>query len=50
LPSITFGRHETDVSKEKMNEWIEIEKTNTSYNEYFRKFVVDMNIVNDLFE
>ena len=42
--------HRSQWTEEEMNEWIEIEKLNTSSAAYFRKFVVDTNVVDDLFD
>lgn len=42
--------HKSQLTEEEMNEWIEVEKSNTSYTAYFRKFVVDKTIKQDFFE
>ncbi|QQS36025.1 MAG: PIG-L family deacetylase [Ignavibacteriales bacterium] len=42
--------HKSQWTEDEMNEWLEMEKSNTSYTAYFRKFVVDTNIKKDFFE
>lgn len=42
--------HQSQWSEAEMNEWIETEKVDTTYTAYFRRFVIDSNIINDLFD
>lgn len=42
--------HKSQWTEEEMNEWIEIEKTDTSYTAYFRKLIIETDLVNDFFE